>query len=136
MRAIETITGGVSVLYEMAGTVLERSQPHRRYVRLEGERIDRILAGPGDDVLWKNGQLLVNGKPAPLRPIGDLAHLPTELHLKIPDDQYCIIPSTTIGLTAADGLSEWTASSHIPASSIRGRVYARTYPLGRFRVFR
>ena len=127
---------GSVVLYEMAGTVLERSQPHTRYVRLEGERTDRIVAGPGDDVLWKNGQLLVNGKPSPLRPIGDLAHLPPELHLKVPEGQYCIIPSTTIGLTSADAISQWTASSHIPATSIRGRVYARTYPLGRFRIFR
>jgi hypothetical protein len=127
---------GRVVLYDMPESVASVHEGHVRYVRLEGERIDRILAGPGDDVRWGHHQLLVNGKPSLLRPIGDLSRLPAELHLKVPDHQYCIVPSTTIGLTSTDPLPEWTAASCVPAGNIRGRVYARPYPPGRFHIFR
>ena len=84
---------GRVVLYDMPESVASVHEGHVRYVRLEGERIDRILAGPGDDVRWGHHQLLVNGKPSLLRPIGDPSPpCRPELHLKVPDHQYCIVP--------------------------------------------
>lgn len=126
---------GRIVLYDMPESAASAHYGHTRYVRLEGERIDRLLAGPGDGVRWERHQLLVNGKPSPLRPIGDLSRLPAELHLIVPQGEYCILPSTTVGLTAVDPWADWATSSLVPAQNIRGRVYVRPFPLGRFRLF-
>ena len=46
---------------------------HGAIYRLQGDRIDRILARGGDKVTCSQGELLVNGQPSPWLPLNPLA---------------------------------------------------------------
>ncbi len=60
--------------------------------RLQGDRIDRILARGGDRVTCDQGRLLVNGEPSPWLPL-DPRQLPDVRELTVPENCYLILPS-------------------------------------------
>jgi hypothetical protein len=94
----------------------------------EGDRIDRILAGPGSEVVWDNGQLFVDGKPSPWQPLN--SKVPTTMPLKttVPPDCYFIMPST---LGANLQTANWRALCSVPTLRIHGKAYLRLHPLSR-----
>jgi signal peptidase I len=105
-----------------------------RVVQFFGERIDRVLAMPGDRVEFRSGQMIVNGAPSPHRPLADrlaIEHEPIE----IPPETYLIIPSTdpAIGEVALERALAQLWLVH--RSSLTGRVLARHYPWSRFERF-
>src|SRR5579872_5272483 len=67
---------GQVVLYRLPN-LFTAARNHTRYF-LAGERIDRILAGPGQRVVWRKGKLEVDGEPSALAPL-DLAHCPADV---------------------------------------------------------
>jgi hypothetical protein len=122
---------GDVVLYEQTAGNFQLSGNQHGYIRVEpGQRIDRILAGPGDRVRWENNQLTVNGQPAPFDPLGSFMNMPL-LVVDVPQGNYLILPSTgwrrPIELSAAD----WPRLILVPRASINGRAFLRSYPITR-----
>jgi hypothetical protein len=105
---------------------------HRRtLVMFFGERIDRVIAGPGQKVLWEDGMLIIDGKHSPLRPMRENV-MPARLELTVPADSYLIFPTTTPLLDPKMPYELWTKLSLIKAEEIRGEVYFQTRPLSHF----
>jgi type IV secretory pathway protease TraF len=127
---------GRVVLYELPNVQQAMTRLHgETYYRFSGERIDRILAGPGDKVRWKDGRLTVNGTPSPLLPL-DNRPLPAALAFMVPADHFLILPSTTPQVRTVRDDATWHALSVVPAGDIRGQVYLRSHPLRRLMVIR
>ena len=105
-----------------------------------GEFIDRILAGPGSEVAWKNGELWVDGKESSWKPLTPIT-LPSSFKMTVPKDAYLIFPSTVriqmphqevnnnqpVELPA----SVWKVLGSVPAHDVLGVVYWRHQPLNR-----
>jgi Signal peptidase, peptidase S26 len=126
---------GDVVLYHQEGGNYELAPPQHGYIRIDaGQRIDRILAGPGDQILWKDHLLTVNGAPSPWQPLNPGAILP-DLELTVPAGHYLILP--TAGPPLPAGLTEraWHSLAVVSTESIRGRAYLRSYPFSRIRRF-
>ena len=125
---------GDVVLYQMNRyeytTVGPNGRGQIRYI-YEGEQIDRILADSGDHVVWESGQLLVNGRPSPWRPL-NVASLPERLVIDVPSDHYLVLPTTTMNLTPQMDATVWKHLGCVRYSQIRGRAYLRTNPLSQF----
>jgi signal peptidase I len=122
---------GDVVLYTQAGRSYPLPPPQHGYFRIpDGERIDRILAGPGDQIRWKDRQLTVNEQPSPWQPLNPRALVP-DLQLTVPAGHYLILPTAGPGIP--DGLPEeaWRSLIVVPAESVRGRAYLRSYPFAR-----
>jgi signal peptidase I len=100
-----------------------------------GERVERILAGPGDQVRVEGGIVLVNGRRLPRSPLA-LGRYPARLVETVPPGHYFILPTTTNVLPAPDELETWEELSNVPVTSVRGVAYARSQPLSRFEVIR
>ncbi|MGB9625241.1 MAG: hypothetical protein ACPMAQ_10300 [Phycisphaerae bacterium] len=103
-----------------------------------GVLIDRILAGPGDHVVCKDGRLTVNGKP-PAEGRGLLApvDLPNDLDIVVEKDQFFIYPSLVHVRAPRDRpvANMCLRVSFVPAERIRGKVRMIISPLERVRVF-
>ena len=86
---------GDVVLYQITpGTVqLEPRGDTPRSTSCRGEFIDRIIAGPGQSVTWKQRQLLVDGQPSPWQPL-EPAAVDADLQFTVPAGYYGILPST------------------------------------------
>ena len=99
--------------------------------QIGGERIDRVLAGPGRSVRWENGRLSVDGQPSPWLPLNPDAVSET-VTLVVPGDAYFIVPSTD-PLPSTLRPSEITRlTSVVQADCIMGKVFVRSYPMSRF----
>jgi hypothetical protein len=100
----------------------------------EGDGIDRILAAPGDEVRWEDGELVVNGQASPWKPLNPERVPP--LSLTVPPGCYLILPSVAPFFTSKTQLSLWKTFSLVPESHILGKVYVRHQPLWRLWVIR
>jgi hypothetical protein len=107
---------------------------HNRTV-FTGRRIDRILAGPGDSVLWEDGRLTVNGVPTDLMPANPI-HPPGKALFLVPQGHYFILPSTTMYARGPANSGIWRALCMIPFESIHGQAYLRSHPISRWAVIR
>lgn len=127
---------GSVVLYDIPEHTIQLRDGNRAVNTLyRGERIERILAGPGDRVLVEGGLLRVNGRPAPHLPL-NTRRLPVRLAQTVPPDHYFVLPTTTEVLPEPGETSAWEGLSMVPAGSVRGVAYARSQPLSRFEVIR
>jgi signal peptidase I len=96
-----------------------------------GEWMDRILAGPGDTVTWKGGELWVNGRRSDLRPLGPLA-IPDQDELLVPPNTYYIVPSTNPMLAQViAAVQRYDVFLH-SARSFLGKAIVRHYPIWRW----
>jgi signal peptidase I len=123
---------GEVVVYHQRAVQYQLPPPQHTAVLIrEGQRVDRILAGPGDKVEWKDGQLTVNGQPSTLQPLNPRAAIPT-LTFDVPAGHYLILP--TVGPTLPQGLNVrgWRELALVDAEDIIGRVLLRSYPLTRW----
>lgn len=122
---------GDVVLYDQLGGNFPLAPPQHGYIRVDpGQRIDRILAGPGDRILWEDGQLTLNGQPSPLQPLNPRTRLPRFI-LDIPQGYYLILPTTGPGLPPQMTAENLRGLVVVPLSSIHGRVYLRSFPFTR-----
>lgn len=123
---------GQVVMYEIPSVV--QTNQRNRFVHFTGERMDRILAGPGDDVFWENGRLTVNGVASDRLPLNP-AMAPKRLAVTVPDDHFLILATTTPYVGPNDAESMWLSLSLVSPDRLMGRVYARTHPLSRLAMF-
>ena len=101
-----------------------------RYL-IQGARVDRVLAGPGQVVAWEGGQLTVDGQRSPWRPLNP-AGAPMSLGLTLPSDSWLVLPSTDIVTTQFQPTQEnWTTWSIVKSPQIEGRVVWRSWPWSR-----
>ena len=110
---------------------------HHAVYRMGGERIDRVVAGPGQQVEWAKGGLLVDGQRSPWRPLGP-APVPIGWKRTVPAGWVCILPSTTVMPPGAAGWSveDFGPISIVPIANVRGKVYFRSQPLWRIGMIR
>jgi hypothetical protein len=103
---------------------------YRHTIIRGGEGIDRVLAGPGSTVSWKEGELWVDGRQSTLRPLNGQA-LPNQADLRVPAGMYYIVPSTS---TIAGVALRSTQPDRVlrPRETILGRAIVRHYPLWRW----
>jgi hypothetical protein len=101
----------------------------------EGEIIDRVLAGPGDQARWEDGRLWVNGRPSDLLPLNP-ARITGPLKWSIPQGHYLILPSASVAINANMPTELWQHVAVISGNDIIGRVYFRSSPLSRWGFIR
>jgi len=122
---------GDVVLYESAGAEVTGRTPGggNMVVRIEqGERIDRVLAGPGDRVRCRQSVLFINETPSEWQPLNPSV-LSFDWDYKIPRGHLCIIPSTL--LTPEQFRHAWQHLISVPQGTVRARVYFQLHPLSR-----
>lgn len=123
---------GDIVLYELNPVRVPAFEQGRNAVlNLAGQRVDRVLAVPGQSIVCDGRTLTVDGQPAPHRPL-NLTFSSLQVSLIVPPDHYFIIPSGE----RIDGLLPNNENivrtlSLIPITQIEGRVYWRNYPWSR-----
>ncbi len=101
------------------------------FLRIDGERIDRVIAGPGSTVRWDSGRLSVNGQPTGILPLNP-DRLPPSLTISVSDDHYAILLTTDGMLDATGPWPVWQFVCSVPADHIVGRAFLRNYPLSRW----
>jgi type IV secretory pathway protease TraF len=128
---------GSVVLYEIPEQRLgQRGYGRERaYLQFTGERVDRILAGPGDRVRWADGRLEVNGQSSALLPLNP-GRIVGALDFNVPPGHVLILPSTTPQLRNVQDPPLWQSLSLVPVENIVGRAYVRSHPLRRFKLLR
>jgi signal peptidase I len=99
--------------------------------RIEGARIDRVLAGPGQTIEWNGESLKVDGQPSPWLPLNPQGAT-QPLNLSIPGDSWLILPSTdfTTGQIVVTP-ETWRMWSLVRTEQIEGRVIWRSWPWSR-----
>jgi type IV secretory pathway protease TraF len=121
---------GDVVMYEPPVVSTDRQQ--HRIVRIEGARIDRILAVAGQRVVWSDGKLEVDGNPSNLLPLNP-QRCGFRFETVVPAGHFLILPSSLdVGLMAEVGAAQVRALSEVRASDVLGRVFLRQQPLSRF----
>jgi hypothetical protein len=124
---------GDVVTYEMSDATVRI--PGAMYV-VRGERIDRILAGPNQSIVWDEGKLTVDGNPSTWMPLNP-KNMPDRFEMTVPSGQFLIFPSTEVmdarGRTFTIPWKQW---SSVPRENIRGRIYWRSWPLFRMGLVR
>jgi hypothetical protein len=120
---------GDVVLYEIPRSSIPMTG-HQFYL-IQGETIDRIVAGPGQSITWKDRQLLVDGQPVAWQPLYP-AGIPVNLQFKVPFGYYGILPSTRAA--TGPGLPPQVLQdlSLVPQTHIRGTILLRTHPWRRW----
>jgi hypothetical protein len=101
---------------------------------IQGQRIDRIIAGPGQQVRMEGTRLLVDEKTSDYLPL-NAARMPGGYNVKVPSGHYLIFPTTAIGENLSLAGLNWEQVSLVPAHQIVARVYLRHWPWGRFTIF-
>jgi hypothetical protein len=100
-------------------------------INLQGPRFDRILAIPGQSIIWNGNSLTVDGLPSPVLPLNP-ANCPQSLQCTVPTGHYFILPSTDrIDRVGSDADGRMKTLSIVPDLHIRGRVYWRNLPWSR-----
>ncbi|NLE38343.1 MAG: hypothetical protein GX621_10000 [Pirellulaceae bacterium] len=100
-----------------------------------GEAIDRILAGPGQRVVWEEMRLSVDGQASPWQPLNPAA-FPDRLALTVPDDAYFILPSTNFQARRLTTASLQSDLATVGKNHFVGKVMVRSYPFSRFGLVR
>lgn len=100
-----------------------------------GAAMDRILAGPGEHVVCKDGRLFIDGRrPAAERGLLSPVGFPHTLDVVIPADSYFIYPSLArinYPVNNATASTMRMSASIVPARNIQGRVLMIVNPLWR-----
>jgi signal peptidase I len=126
---------GRIVLYEVPGFREEVARTgHGVYQYFGGPAIERVIAGPGDEVRIEHGALTVNGATSRFVPLG--AALPASLNVRVPADHCLILPAAMSLTPLPDDVETWKRISVIPLTSVTGTVYARTHPLSDWAIIR
>jgi signal peptidase I len=99
--------------------------------QFEGERMDRIVAGPGEHVVLNQSTLLVNGSDAVHLPLNRV-QWPSTVDLHVPDGQYLIVPSADRVNWGAASEVNWRKIVLVSEDRLLGKIYLRHHPLSRF----
>ncbi|HIQ20911.1 MAG TPA: hypothetical protein EYH34_06720 [Planctomycetes bacterium] len=128
---------GDVVLYQVPPTqVTSRTeQGYPMLYNIQGMRIDRIIAGPGQRVRWDGQRLEVDGAPSPWFPLNP-ARLPARISVEVPPRCYLVFPTTDPVVSSGAGAEVWRHVSLVPEANLLGKVYLRHQPLHRFWLIR
>ena len=121
---------GDVVQYQIASDSVMGQTPNGTAARylIQGARIDRVLAGPGQVIVWEGGQLTVDGQRSPWRPLNP-GGAPQSLEVTLPADSWFILPSTEIVTTQFQPTQEnWKTWSIVKTPQIEGRIVWRSWP--------
>lgn len=123
---------GELVLYDVpAQTVAGRRGPTAVNIRIEGQRINRVVAVAGQRLSWQGSQLMIDGTPSRWQPQVAQAGM----DFIVPNDYVYILPDDLVPqqfqATAGIGM----AMGVVPVSSVQGIVLWRTHPLARLERF-
>lgn len=128
-------TGNVGdvVLYEItqAQVPSRTAAGYAAIYRVQGEYVDRIIAGAGQSIVWENGQLHVDGQLAPFQPLYPDT-LNADLRFTVPPGYYGILPSAQPQDAPSFPPDVWQAMSLVPQTQIRGTVVLRQRPICRW----
>jgi hypothetical protein len=129
------LSPGDLVLYEVPRTSLHgRTEAgHAANYILRDQWINRVLAMPGQQIAWNKGLLLVDGIPSPWQPNLGFGSNYSESFV-VPDDHVLIATGDLVPAGAQLDPTAWRKLSVVPRTSIQGRVYFRSLPLGRMSV--
>ena len=100
------------------------------FLQLNGERIERVLAGPNSTLQVQDGKLLIDGRSSAYLPL-DAHRLPRSLTLGVPENHYAILLTTDAYLGPDTPAAVWQQFCVVPTENIIGRVYLRNYPFSR-----
>ena len=126
---------GDVVLYEVpAGRVAGRYGTFNANYAIQGQRIDRVIAGPGQHVTLREGKLFVDGQISRDLPL-DTTRMPGALDLQAPSGFYVILPTTALREGMSLQALDWKHVSLVPARQILGRVYVRHWPWSRITFY-
>jgi hypothetical protein len=123
---------GEVVLYDAPQDDVTRTGMHERiYVQVGGLCIDRVLAAAGDQVIWADGKLLVNGIESPWQPLAPSA-VSSRFSMTVPSGDVLIFPSAMQWTAEAQSnASVWSSVSCVPRDQITGTIYFRWQPVSR-----
>jgi len=128
---------GDVVQYQIAADSVLGRTPAGLAARFEfgGPRIDRILAGPGQSVVWEAGLLTVDGQRTSRRPLNPGGAVQS-LSLKLPPDSWFVLPSTDFVNNQFQATQEnWARWSVVTTSQIEGRIVWQSWPWSRIGFF-
>ena len=95
---------------------------------LQGPRIDRMLAGPGQVIVWDGERLTVDGQASPVLPLNPKG-AKQRLSFTVPTGSYFILPSTDLANERFQVTEEnWKTWSTVRIGQIEGRVIWRSWP--------
>jgi len=97
------------------------------FFRIDGERIDRVIAGPRSVVRWDGERLWINDQASSIRPLNP-QRLPASLSIVVPDDHFAIFLTTDGLLGPTTPLPVWRFVCLVPSDRIIGRTFLRNYP--------
>jgi len=124
-RVAEPQAGDI-VLYDLPELTETVYANHRQY-RVEGRRLDRIIASGGQHVVFKDGQLTVDGIGSELRPLRSIG-LPPTVDIHVPPQSFLIFPSLD-GYLPPELVPP---VSIIGRSRIHGKAWWQSQPLSNF----
>jgi hypothetical protein len=128
-RPRATATVGDFVLYNVpVQTVAGHRDGLAINVRIEGARINRLVAVAGQHVSVSDGKLFVNGELSHWQPRTLL--LPNELI--VPQGHVFILPEDLVPANFKIAIKDSVTLAVVPLSSVSGVVAWRTYPFHRF----
>lgn len=96
-------------------------------MRLQGPRVDRILAGPNQHVSYENEVLKVDGQVCAWRPLNRWKPI-GDFKVTLGYNQFLILPSTEINIPHTELLK----TAIVGRGRIEGHVYFRNQPFSRF----
>ena len=102
------------------------AQANRIYF-LTGQRIDRVLAEPGQSVAWDGPHLSVDGVRSRWSPLNNVSVRRTWSGI-VPPDRVLILPGDDAGAQVAMTDVQWQQVCLIPMTNVIGRVYWQQWP--------
>lgn len=125
---------GDLVIYEIPSVTTggRLANGHAANFVIQGQRINRILALPGQTIAWQGGKLLVDGEPSAWQP-----HFIPALEaesLVVPDDRLFISADDLVPGEAQLNDELWRTVCFVRPENIQGRVYFRSIPFFRISI--
>lgn len=125
-------TRGDLVLYEVPSARLGgRQRGYAANFVVQGQRINRLVALPGQAITWREGQLLVDGQPSPWQ-----SRFKTGNSFRVPAGYVLILPDSAIPVGANLSSADWRLLALVPQRRVAGRLYFRSQPLWRMSIIR
>ena len=125
---------GHVVVYRLPATVRGRTAAgYAALYAVQGEFIDRIVAGPGQSVSWKGRQLTVDGQASPWQPLYPQG-VPCDLEFVVPEGCFAILPGYDLPGTVSIPPQMWQTVSCVPRQNILGPVLLWHRPFWRWRL--
>jgi type IV secretory pathway protease TraF len=139
----DTPRRGDIILYCTRSELFGPAAAELGYAVVRGETMGRILAIPGEDVVWKDGQIQIYGRQKLLYAVGSPAEFASlDLTLHVPPGQYFCLPpavaaalgpsaSSVVGAEAKAAYVRMMGFAALP--DIRGRAFMVYEPLSQRR---